>query len=226
MKVLFTTVLIIACNVLFAQEEKYALGLDIGIGATSSADLMLSRNFYLGAKKKIIIGPALRLTYASAGALDYISAPATITISPEKIDTVSFGNTATLSTNLAINLGYQFNSKLSFLFNIDVFGASIGKQQSGVFRPGTASQLALKTPSANNLAKPTSPNILLVGDRDFGTLNSSFTANYRLKTNLALKLGAGFLFTEYKTENQLGANNVDRFRYKAIQGVLGVAYYF
>ena len=140
------------------------------------------------------------------------------------MDTVTFGKTAIFSPNLAINLGYRFNEKFSFMFDIDVIGFSFGGDQSGTWKPGKSSALQLATPTAGNFGSPTSPNILLVGDNDKGSLSSAFSLHYNINDKLGVKAGAGFMFTEYTTKNKLGAANNDRWRAKTLQVAAGVVY--
>lgn len=203
----------------------YSVDLTVGLGQVNSGGIMFRKNFYLGARKKILIASGLRLAYANAQSVDYISAPFEITKDEAKIDTVAFGNTAIISPNLAITLGYRFNKKINFMFDIDLIGVSFGGEQSGTWRPGKNSSLQQKTPTAGNIASPTSPNLLLVGDRDRGTLSSAFTLHYNVNDKIGLKLGVGFLFTEYTTDNKLGAANNDRWRAKSFQGVFGATYH-
>jgi len=215
-----------------SNHPNYSVDLGIGIGQVSSGGLMFRKNFYLGAKRKLIVSPGIRVGYANAQSVDYITAPADLTSEEKNVDTVAFGGTAILSTNLAINLGYQVNDKLSLIFDIDIFGLSFGKEQTGTFRPGSNSSNATganqvwKQPSTGYKASPTSTNLLLVGDRDLGSLSSAFTLNYKVMDALSIKLGAGFLFTEYTTTNKLGVPANDRWRAKSLQGVIGASYHF
>lgn len=212
------------------ENPDYSLDIGIGIGNISYGGLMFRKNFYLGAKKKIIVAPGIRLGYSTGQSADYISAPANITKEEAKVDTVAFGGTQIISTSLAINLGYQVNKKLSVLFDIDLFGLSFGKEQTGTFRPGRRSSLGSnatwKQPSTGHMASPTGMNLLLVGDRDLGTLSSAFNLNYLVTDNISIKLGAGFLFSEYTSANDLGATENDRWRAKTIQGLFGASYHF
>jgi len=205
--------------------QRYSVGLAGGFGATNTGNVMFSRSFGFGANKKFFLAPAIRLGYASASTLDFISAPANITKEKSKIDTLSIANTGIIAANLALNIGYRFKDKFAVVFNIDLVGASFGSEQKSVFRPGEESRNQLITSRATT-AKPTSTNVLLVGDNDIGTLTSALTLHYYLTKKVSVSLGAGFLFTEYKSALALGAANNDRFRYKSFQGVVGVNYYF
>lgn len=211
-----------------AQEiqPNYSLDFSAGVGTISSANLMFRKNFYLGAKKKIIIAPGFRVGFAAANDINYISAPSEITAEPNNIDTFKIGNTNVLTTSLGINLGYKVNNKLSVMFDIDVFGLSFGGKQMGSFMPGTNSKDSLLQTTANLETNPTSPNILLVGDNDRGSLFSAINVNYNLTENWGLKIGAGFLFTEYTSTNKYGITNNNRWRAKTPQINVGVTYNF
>ena len=205
---------------------KNTADLNIGIGQVVSGNLMYKRNFYLGQNKKIIIAPAARLGFANASSINYISAPFEITSEPDKVDSFTIGGTSILSAGFGINIGYRINNKLSVVFDIDVFGLSFGGKQTGVFIPGKTSKDSMLLPRANQELSPTSPNILLVGDNDRGTLFSALNVNYALKDNFGIKLGAGFLFTEYTSTNKLGITNNDRWRAKSLQANIGAYYNF
>jgi len=209
-----------------AKNYTPSLGLNLGIGNPFYVDLNYGINYTLGAKKKFIIGTGLRGTMLFGNNLRYISAPATITATPSNVDTFLMPSSNIIATNIFINLGFQINKKLSLQFSIDAIGLSFGGKQNGTFLLGENSQKAGLPNNTTHASKPTGLNILLVGDRDFGTLNSSFTANYKISDKIGLRAGAGFLFSEYTAHKNLGAANNNRFRNKALQGVLGVSYYF
>ncbi len=209
------------------SAQNYSVDLTAGIGKISSVGLMARKNFYLGAKKKILIAPGIRLSYASSGSSqDYTTAPANLTSDEANIDTLAVGGTGIFSPNLAITLGYKFTDRLSFQFDIDLVGVSLGGQQTGTFRPGKNSANQQMTPTAGNKADPTSPNVLLVGDNDLGSLSSAFTLNYRLTDQISIKAGLGYYFTEYTTTNKLGSSSNDRFRFKSLQGAVGATLHF
>jgi hypothetical protein len=208
----------------YLEAPNYSFDLSIGIGKVTSGGLMFRKNFYLGASKKLVIAPGIRFGYAAAQSVDYISAPADITKDEAKVDTVTFGKTAIFSPNIALNIGYRFNDKFSFMFDIDVIGLSFGGVQSGVRKPGKNSALQQNTPTAGNIGNPTSPNILLVGDNDKGSLSSAFSLHYNINDKVGVKAGAGFMFTEYTTDSKLGAANNDRWRAKTLQVTVGVIY--
>jgi len=85
------------------------------------------------------------------------------------------------------------------------------------------------------LGDPAQGNILLVGDNDFGNLNSEFLLTYRYKTNWRFKAGAMFNFNEYMLDivpaaytasNGIVVSEVQRYRTKNMTFGLGVNYIF
>ncbi|WP_291724151.1 hypothetical protein [Bernardetia sp.] len=125
----------------------------------------------------------------------------------------------------AINLGlytdYSVTENLLLGFNIDIVGFSFGGEKDGV----VIVEPAITGVGVPDTAKPTSFNLLLVGNNDIGTLNSEFWIGYRIASNVMIRGAFSYLFTEYTTEGQYQDDN-DHFRYKATQGALGVSYTF
>ena len=74
---------------------------------------------------------------------------------------------------------------------------------------------------------------MLISDNDHGSLNSEFLIFYKMNSNLRLKVGASFLFSEYTIDNPPTYTNSkgttisnDRFRSKALMIAVGVNYIF
>jgi len=185
----------------------------------------------IGKSKRFKLGYGVRFTSQFGKNLDYLTAPAELTSEttglgvlfsetiPENIDTVSFSKTQFNALNLAFYMEYAITKRWDVGFNIDVIGFSFGARQEGKY-------LSSKRPanlSETQYANPTSLNLLLTSDNDIGSLNSEFFLRYWLKSNLGLRAGAGFLFTEYTTENKLRLDN-DRFRNKALLLMFGLTY--
>ncbi|MGB0851370.1 MAG: hypothetical protein ACPGTP_08975, partial [Bacteroidia bacterium] len=116
--------------------------------------------------------------------------------------------------------------KWSVSFDIDVAGISFGAEQKGnKFSPGEAlSTDPLALPAAEDDASPTLVNLLLVGDNDKGSLNSTLAVTYNFTKRLGVSAGAGLVFTEYTTVSSIGYDGNDRFRNKNMMGYLGVSY--
>lgn len=184
-----------------------------------SANVGLGALHNVGKQKRLLLGYGLRLGGYAGQNITYITALAALTLD-EKIDTFTMASPALVTLNTYVSLGYQLNDKWAFMFDIDVIGISMGGTSSGQFSSGPF-------PAFNGVydANPTSPNILLVGDNDRGSLNSTLAARYRLNENMQLKFGFTYLFTEYTTVQELSYAN-DRFRRKSGQLMLGLNYQF
>ena len=114
--------------------------------------------------------------------------------------------------------------KFDLGFNIDAIGFSFGAEKkaniiSSVYDPGQA---------RIQLASPTTFNLLLTSDNDYGSLNSEFYLRYWIDEKIGLRLGYTFLFTEYTTNQKLSFDNGrilnDRYRLKSSMLMLGVTY--
>ncbi|WP_149240236.1 hypothetical protein [Dyadobacter sp. 32] len=194
-------------------------------------------NWRIGKKRKIEAGFGARLTSAAGSKLIYTTAgPASLTRSfntpfliffagqkTENWDTLTVQRPFVNALNVTINLGYNFNSKISAGFNIDLIGASFGRRSSSVFQSNG------KT-STDPDSKPTAFNLLLTGDHDKGSLNSEFFLKYKINQKWGIRAIYQFLFTEYTagTVRQIApdGSEIDRFRNKANNFGLGVSYQF
>ncbi|MCI0751501.1 MAG: hypothetical protein L0Y35_06660 [Flammeovirgaceae bacterium] len=184
----------------FGKKEKLSLGL--GVRATS----------YIASDQYYITAPA-QLTSGSTSPLIFFTG-----IKEENIDTFLIESPQVNSLNLSIDIQYKIAPKLTAGFSIDALGFSFGGEKQGTYIRGSYQQ--------PEKAKPSSFNILLISDNDRGSLNSEIFAKYSIKENIALKLGAQFLFTEYTTSSkvqQLPSEN-DRFRRKSLLLGVGVVY--
>jgi hypothetical protein len=214
-------------------KNGHLIGASVGVGSNEFAAALEWNHAHGFGKKnqRFKIGYGLRVTTYTGANVNYTTAPALLTSKQEgpqvlfsksyeeNIDTLSFSNTQVNSLNITIQLGYALTSKLLLGFNIDAVGLTFGGQRTGSF----SSSLPYSNPNANQKATPTSYNVLLVSDNDIGTLNSEIFVRYWLSEKWAIKAGAMFLFTEYKTENRLTLNN-DRFRNKTLMIMVGTSF--
>ncbi len=201
-----------------------------------SIALAYVHNWRLGKKRKIDLGLGIRNTAYFGVKKEFWTAPAELSrgskapftgvFSSQKTenwDTLVVQRAFTNSTNLTANLGYHFSSKWYAGFNIDLIGFTFGQTTSGVF-------LSNGNTSTEPAAKPAPFNLLLTGDLDLGTLNSEFFIKYQLTPQWAIKGIYQFLFVEYKTTTveQIAPDGTtnDRFRNKANNFGIGVAYHF
>lgn len=174
----------------------------------------------VGKAKKIEVGLGGRFTSYFGSSQYYSSAPASLAADESKSDSLLLQTAQVNALNLAINIGYSVSNKFGLGFNIDAIGFSFGAVQSGSYLNGNQGQVTS--------AKPTSFNILLIGNNDQGSLNSEFYVRYFFKEKLAVKLGYQYLFTEYTTETQIQQLPVanDRFRNKASLLSVGITKQF
>ena len=192
-----------------------AIGSSVGSISASG-----SHNWGIGAKKKFYVGTGVRFTSFFGTNVNFTTAPAALTADDKNVDTLSAPSPGVNSLNLTINLGYKISEKLEVGFNIDAIGISFGPTgMPSYIRNGKS------TPSS---ASPTSPNILLVGDNDKGSLNSHLFVRYKLSDHLGLKVAYQYLFNELTTTTKVqtvpSAN--DRFRAKSGMVYVGLNYNF
>jgi len=224
MKVQITWFLCLITSVTtFAQDSGTAKYADF-TGAIGSNQGSISVDYFhlwkLGKSKKIELGFGGRLTSYFGSSQYYSSAPASLAADEKKSDSLLLQSPQVNALNLAINVGYRLSSKFGLGFNIDAIGFSFGGKQSGSYINGNQGEVTS--------AKPTSINILLIGNNDKGSLNSEFYVRYFIKEKLAIKLAYQYLFTEYTTETeiqQLPEAN-DRFRNKASLFSVGITKQF
>ncbi|MBS1490903.1 MAG: hypothetical protein JSS93_10275 [Bacteroidetes bacterium] len=214
-----------------AQESKTVNygSLSAGIGnSQGSIALDYFHNWKLGEKQMLEIGFGGRFTSYFGSSQYYETAPAKLTtgsVGPgvlfketikANIDSVLVKSPQVNALNLAIDFGYRLSNKVRVGFNIDVVGFSFGQSKSGNYLNGSI--------SSQVSAKPTSFNILGIGDNDHGSLNSLFYAQYFLSDVWIVKAGLQYLFTEYTTSTNVQqfpeAN--DRFRNKSFLLSIGV----
>lgn len=200
-----------------------------------AASYVYNWKFGFDKKKNWEAGIGARFTNSFGSKLDYTTAgPAKYTRTgttpfliffagqrTENWDTITIQRPVVNALNITANFAYHFSPKWIGGFNIDVIGASFGKQSSAVF---ISNGNIIQEPSA----KPTPFNILLTGDHDRGSLNSEFFVKYKLNQKWALRGIYQFLFTEQTTDNiqQVlpdGSSN-NRFRNKANNFGLGISY--
>ena len=225
MKTLVMMAVALASSFGAIAQQKVHAGVSLGADATM---------FSLGAERefnvfsdKFHINPGVRLSIFSGNDLDYITAPAKYTKNDDQVDTLSFATPQSAFANLYVRLGYDITEKLSISFDIDVIGVSSGSEQTDLsFKEGEA--LQNKTPVYSMpfaiVANPTTLNLLLVGDNDIGSLNSTLNLTYNVTQRLGIDLGVGLVFTEYTINDKIGYDGNDRFRNKSMMGYVGVSY--
>jgi hypothetical protein len=236
MKKLLSLVLAtIITNAILAQKRVHQYA-DLALGVGGNQQQFAGSYVYnwgIGKKQKLHLGVGARLTSSFATDKYYETANARLTSGktgpgvlfaediPANIDSFFVGKTQINAINISFNSEYQFTSKFSVGFNIDLIGFSFGAQKIGNYiRNGS-----------NNLvqAKPTGFNALLISDNDLGSLNSELFIRYKLNNKWSLRGGTSFLFNEYKTNTKVQVQNGienDRFRYKSLYGLVALSYHF
>jgi hypothetical protein len=245
MKKLIIAIGLIATVNSFAQTKSKSVLKDLNYGVSTmigqgliEPSLDVKKYFSLSAKKqtKFQLGFGVRLSKISGGyCLPYTTAPAKITkgsltAAPNlaNVDTVGLDNTNITALNVLLALNYHINSKFNIEFNIDLAGFSFGGKQNVYLRDKAGVDNIVATATAT----PTSKNLLLVSDNDWGTLHSELVGSYKLSNHLKLKSGFGFLFSEYTLGSSTYSNtsgivvNNDRFRNKSLGFIAGVIYNF
>lgn len=218
----YTLTLLLVSVFGFSQEKNTTVvDLSASFGSGFSPALGISKKWGIGKSGKFKIGTGIRITNFTGSDIDFITAPAELTIEDANIDTLTLGSAAVTYIGIPIHLQYSFGEKLDIGFNIDVVGLTFGGEQTGRFMASRPSDLNGSTQTGS----PTSPNVLLVGDNDIGSLNSELYARYWATEKLGIRAGLSFQFVEYTTDRELTLNN-DRFRAKLMQPMIGISYKF
>ena len=218
-KSLLLSLIILSLGAKAQVGTSFELGGGIGssVGSISTSGF---QNWGIGAKKKFYVGTGVRFTSFFGSNVNFTTAPADLTADDKNVDTLLAPSPGVNSLNLTINLGYKISEKLDVGFNIDAIGISFGPT-------GTPSYIrnGKSTPSS---ASPTSPNLLLIGDNDKGSLNSHLYVRYKLSDHLGLKLAYQYLFNELTTSTKIQTipSTNDRFRAKSGMIYVGLNYNF
>ncbi len=221
-KYLFTLILF---SISFTSFSQYRVSVGGSFGSEiNMITLGFEREFNV-VSKKIHVNPGLRVNVFNGSSLDFITAPAEYTVNDSEVDTLFMPSVQSNFANLYVRLGYDITEKLSVSFDIDLVGVSFGSEQNdNVFKPGEDLQSANTGSSSSVVANPTQINVLLVGDNDLGSLNSTFMITYNLTKRLGIDAGLTYVFTEYTTDLSIGYDGNDRFRNKSAMGYFGVSY--
>jgi hypothetical protein len=163
----------------------------------------------------LFLGGGIRLSGYMAQDQYFSSAPPSLADSPAASDSLLLPAAAVGALNAAIQITYQVSERFDIGFNIDVAGVTFGGPQSGTHIDGSARQTAT--------ALPTRFNLLLIGARDFGTLNSVLYGTWQVNNTTSVRAGYQYFFAEYttKTPVQQHPEPNDRFRFKS--GLLSIA---
>jgi hypothetical protein len=192
------------------------------------------RNWRLGKTGKPELGLGLRWTAYTGTKTAFYTAPARLSRSSsvpflgvfsgheeQNVDTLTIRKPFTGSLNLSANAGYRFAKKWYAGLNIDLLGFTVGHTTSSVL---ISNGSIMEEP----VTKPSTWNVLLTGDLDYGSLNSEFFVKYNISSQWDIKLVYQFFFTEYNTttiyQTAPDGTEVKRFRNKANLLGVGVSY--
>jgi hypothetical protein len=208
-------------NKIIAQSKSkyFQIGGAAGSGS-GAAVISAQKDWFLGKNGKIIIGTGARFTSYFGKNIYLTTAPAKLSVEPKSVDSLLAPKPSISSLNLLINLGYKLGDYVEVGFNIDAIGFSFGPEGSPSFITNGKSK-SVK-------ASPTSPNILLVGDNDLGSLNSNFYVRVKVTEKIGLNLAYQFLFNELTTTTKVQTlpEDNDRFRVKSSQIYAGISFHF
>jgi hypothetical protein len=224
MKKLILFTLVFASSIGSYAQYRINAGASVGAGATMFS-LGAEREFNV-INEKFHLNPGVRVNVFNGKDLEYITAPAKYTKNDDQVDTLTFKAVQNNFANLYVRLGYDISKKISVSFDIDVVGVSFGAEQAySDFKQGKALKAGPQTTFGHSeKGSPTTFNLLLVGDNDLGSLNSTLRISYDVTNKLGIDLGAGLVFTEYTIASGRGYDGNDRFRNKNIMGYLGLSY--
>jgi hypothetical protein len=208
------------------DKSKYSSYAGLGglLGGINGANVYYGIDKHVLKNRKMILGGGFRLSYLGNKDVTYITAPAKYTSDNKTVDSLTLDGGSLVSANIFGNIGYNLTSKLQLGFNIEFLGISFGGERTGKF-VDTGYAITQVFP-----AKPTTGNVLLIGDNDLGTVGSELYVQYKVLPNFSARLGGSFQFSEYTTVNNAqvisaGVYN-NRFRQKA-QGIsFGIQYHF
>ena len=220
----------------YKDQNYYDLSFGINSGNFSGA-LSWSHLHGIGKKQqRLKIGYGVRFTTFVAANKYYTTAPAKFTSTRQdigtifsetidaNIDTITTATAWVNSVNAAIYLQYSITKKFELGVNIDVVGFSFGPRK----KFNVISSVYDRDQAPVQQASPTSFNLLLTSDNDIGSLNSEFYLRYRVSDKVSVRAGYAFLFSEYRTRNDLSFDDGrivnDRFRYKAPMAMIGITF--
>jgi len=211
------------------------LDLTLAIGdQEGTAAVSYVRNWRIGKARKLELGLGLRWTSYTGSKREFYTAPASLARSStipfvgvfsgheyQNVDTLTVQAPFTNSLNLSINGGYRLGKKWRTGANIDLIGFTLGNTSSAIL---VSNKNSFSEPNAS----PSSFNLLLTGDLDYGALNSEFFVEYSINPRWRIKAVYQFFFTEYNTkaihQTAPDGTTVYRFRNKANLFGAGVSY--
>jgi hypothetical protein len=204
----------------YAQRTPYA-ELGVGIGASAISPVVaLHKDWSLGRKERFFIGTGLRFTGFYGKNITLTSAPPNLARDPASVDTLFAPAPNISALNLLITLAVNVSPKIQLGFSIDALGFSFGPTG----KPDFISSGKRTTVSAS----PTRFNILLIDNKDIGSLGSYIYGCYKFTSKVGIKLAYQHLFNELTTATtvQTIPEANDRFRVKSNLAYAAIQYHF
>ncbi len=173
------------------------LSMGFGSGTVIAALSEVSAFGLLGGRLRLGAGPRLLGVFGGDG-LAFSTADADL-IAAGRTQTLAVSGVRTGALNVALSVRVRIVAGLELGANIDVVGVGFGRT-----RP--VSSGGVQTDAA-----PPTLNLLTVGRKDQGTLDSEFFVAWWFGERVAIRAGASHVETELVTEEPLQDGN-DRFR--------------
>jgi hypothetical protein len=197
----------------FGQEASASVAAASGRGTAAASWLLvlepLPDRLRLGAGARLMGFGGFELIAFSTGDPDLIARGQTTSL--------AVPDARVFSLNLEVQAVLRLVGPLEAGANIDLAGLSFGPGRTGDHRSGDP---AFAGPRR---ARVSSPNLLLIGNRDRGQLDSEFFLGWRVGEALTLRAGLSHVATEYRTLDPVDSGN-RRFRRFTTQPFLGVAW--
>jgi hypothetical protein len=214
---------------LLASLAPAARGLDLGprLGQEVSASVAVAPGRATAAASWLLVLDALpgRLHLGAGARVMGFGSFEPLEFSTGDPDLIASGQTTSLvvpdarvlSLNLVVQAVVRLVGPLEVGANIDLAGFSLGPERTGDHR---TSDPAFAGPQP---ARVSSPNLLLIGNRDRGQLDSEFFLGWRVTEALTLRAGLSHVATEYLTLDPVDSGN-RRFRRFTSQPFLAMAW--
>ena len=178
------------------------LSAGLGTGTFTAALAEVSAFGLLDGHVRLGAGPRLLGVFGGDG-LDFSTADADL-IAAGRTETLSVSGLRSGAVNLALSARVRIWAGLELGANIDLVGVGFGRT-----RPVSSSGVQTE-------ASPPALNLLALGRKDQGTLDSEFFVAWWFGDRVALRAGASHLVTELVTRTPLQDGN-DRFRRSSTQ---------
>jgi hypothetical protein len=196
-----------------AIEDGWTHDLDLATGfSTGTVTAALSEVSAFGLfEGRLRLGAGPRLLGAFGGdGLSFSTADADL-IAAGRIETLAVSGVRTGALNLALSARVRVWAGLELGANIDVVGVGFGRT-----RP-------VSSGGVQTDASPPTLNLLALGRKDRGTLDSEFFVAWWFGERVAVRVGASHLVTELVTRTPLQDGN-DRFRRSSTQVFIAVTF--